>query len=198
MQLKKLVDYINSTIDAALAPSDRFAGSEFDGIAVTMPRQDEDGNIENFPVIIDTKGEADYLGVDDEFPLRIYHKNNGTTYAPAQNVVGPANNILKGTANMSMIVTGFRDKLKLTPEELNEVILQALPSRMPQADAKALNVQSVIIAPGSTDFNFMNVFNREYKIKDLKALPGEIMMIELKYVITCTFDKSCINILSNS
>lgn len=193
MKLKNIVAYINDALCTALSDG-RYDKSVFNGIAITMPRPQGDNTTDLFPVYTDDKGEGQYVGYDDAFSLQVYHKNNGVIYTqPEEEQFGNNNKVQKGVAQMSMIITGFRRALKMSPEEMTEAVLKSLPSLMDKANLTANQLMSVKINPASADFNTMAVFGREYKVKSLKALQPDIMMVELKYKIECIFDTRCIN-----
>lgn len=193
MKLRKIIDLINKSIaDNALADQ-RFASKKINGIAITYESDGGQGfGPYHSPGVLD---EANWVGFDDVHSVQIYHKNNGANGRIDPNKqTGNENNIITKTYNMSMIVMAIINRVQLSAEELDNLILSGIPSVLDNQTLKDFNLKGCSINYVATNYNARDIIMREYKGQNI-TVSTERIVFELKYTVECTFDKTCIQLI---
>lgn len=193
--LKQIVTAINASI-AAKFDDVRFQGSEFNGIAVSAVKKMEDSEETTLaPLITDDYDDNRWVGIDDTFPIRLYHKTNTFAYVdlPMKGYGDGGNTGKRETAQMSIICYGNRAMIRLTPEELEGAIVAGLPSALRDTITSALKIHSCVIRPTGSTLDPVNVFLTEYRTKDYR-LPPNALLIRVNYNIESTYKTACFNI----
>lgn len=166
-----IVNKINSSL--TWLPS----GSEANGIAELLLRDD---------VTIPVVGEK-YVGIDDVYPVRIYHRLNSMTSAtrPGTGYGRNAGDHVN-TYQISMVVFMDRPKAKLYPDEFLLIAQASLPERITLEPYK-----SIIIVFGSAVFDSQLVYRQEYVSSDTYRLKQDQYFFKINYSIETTFSKGC-------
>lgn len=191
--LKQIVTAINQSIAAKLSDS-RFQGSEYNGIAISAAQTNGDGVSRLMPLIADNYDEEKWVGVDDTFPLRIYHKNNGIgrTDEPRK-ATGDNQYVKREVAQFSIIAYGNRARLLMTPEEMEAAIVSGMPSAIHKDTRSQLQLSSCIIKPTSTLFDPVINYLAEYRT-DKYELGPNALFIRINYNIESIYKTVCFNI----
>ena len=190
--LNKIVKNINASLRATSFSDKRFASFEANGIVKLLPIQNKTGGYDYRPAELTDSGEGKLLAPDDTKVLQIYHKVNGIEYSLQRERHGNGNENIIRKANMSMMVFALRNKIKLSEEMLDLFILKGVPDKFNKTVLQELNISDCSIKHASTDFNSVQLFQREYGNKTYYLKP-EHLFFEVKYQIECRMKKSCIN-----
>lgn len=153
------------------------SGSEVNGIAELLLRDEV-----TVPVI----GEK-YVGIDDVYPVRIYHRINSMTSAiKAGTGMGRSAGDQVNTYQLSMVVFLDKPKSKLYPDEFLLYAQANTPERISIEQYK-----SVVTTFGSAVFDSLLVYRQEYISSDTYRLKEDQFFFKINYSIETTFSKGC-------
>lgn len=152
-------------------------GSEANGIAESLLRDEV-----TIPVI----GEK-YVGIDDVYPVRIYHRlNSMTSSIKAGTGMGRSVGDQVNVYQLSMVVFLDKPKSNLYPDEFLLYAQAHTPERL------ILNpYKSVVITFGSVVFDSLLVYRQEYISSDTYRLKEDQFFFKINYSIETTFSKGC-------
>jgi hypothetical protein len=187
--LKQIVTAINTSIAAKLTDV-RFDGADYNGIVTYA---NKDGKL--MPLVTDSYDIDKYIGIDDTFPLRVYHRNNGMSYTdePAKSYGSDGNTSKKEIANMSAIIYGSRSILRLTAEELEGAIMSGMPSAIADSTLSQLKIKSCLVRPVSSVLDPVINYATEYRTNEFPLGPNALF-IRLNYTIESSYKNACFNI----
>lgn len=187
VNVNSIIEEINKSIKAFLTDSS-FAMSSLNGIAYTTLR-DKDNSC---PTIIDNKGNATYVGVDDKNSISVYHRINSTAISKAkESQYGDGNTKINIANRMSLIIFANREKLNITQEVLANYILASLPTNIDKSILSKESLSDCLINVLEVTFNSSALYKREYLRESL--LKPHQMFFEISYQIVYGFKSSCIN-----
>jgi hypothetical protein len=153
------------------------AGSESNGIADLLLRDD---------VTIPAIGEK-YVGIDDIYPVRIYHRLNSMSSAiKARTGYGREVGDHMNTYQLSMVVFLDRPKSRLYPDEFLLVLQANFPERISMEP-----YSSIVTNFGSAVFDSQLVYRQEYVVSDTYRLKEDQYFFKINYSIETTFSKGC-------
>ncbi|HEV2352836.1 MAG TPA: hypothetical protein VGR89_01225, partial [Puia sp.] len=127
--LDTIVSLINQGLQVDSLSDKRFATAEIYGIAVGVARDKVKGSgRESIPCIYQDGGEARYIGIDDTAPLILYHKlvRSTTVAETADRQFGDGQKRIKNSAFLYMVVYADRNRVRLSPDELEALITVGL------------------------------------------------------------------------
>lgn len=180
--IHNIIDSLNGSL-GDLFKSKRFSGAKIHGTAVTVISSKG----EKMPVIIDKNGEGHYVGIDDRYPVRLYHKQNSmSTRVDPKTGIGRGIGDIINTYSLSMIVFLNRKRACLMPDEFLLYIQSNFPDNLtiePYSNIKILFTGAIL--------NDMQVYNQEYLIPE-KLLP-EHNLFQINYTVETSFKKGCFN-----
>jgi len=153
------------------------AGSEANGIAELLLRDDA-----TIPVI-----NEKYVGIDDVYPVRIYHRLNSMSSAiKAKTGYGRESGDHVNTYQLSMVVFIDRRKSRMYPDEFLLVLQANFPERL------LLEPYSSIVTNfGSAVFDSQLVYRQEYVASETYRLKEDQFFFKINYSIETTFSKGC-------
>jgi hypothetical protein len=188
--LKKIVGFINQELQANLLNDSCYSNSKIIGLCQVLPRQKGE-RLELLPSYVDNDGEAQYVGPDDDYDLIIYHRLNRIAVSKANlKSFGDTRQLDANSAQMSLVVFGLRNKLKLSNDEL-AVRIQA---NFPQAATKALltemTFQACNININDIILNDLQVFQEEFQNIGFFLKPDQFLF-KVNYTIESAFLKEC-------
>lgn len=189
--LNSITKIINDSLKAKPFSDKRFQKVAAFGVSKLLPYKKGD-LMEYIPTELNDNGEGIKLVPDDKNPIQIYHKVNGITYSLQKQQFGNTNDYMVRVANMSMIVFGQRNLIKLNEDMLDLYILSGLPSKLTKEQLTELKLNDCTITSSTTDFNSVALWSREYNSKQYYLKP-EHLFFEVKYQIECKLKKSCVN-----
>lgn len=143
---------------------------------------DNEGRVETMPVI-SVNNDYKFIGIDDTYPLIIYHKHLGTSYADVDI------DERRETNRMRMIVFGKLEPLNLTAEELGAYVVSLFPSEIKKKDYQLpINIEGVTLNDVNADSE--SVFNTEYRNTSF-VLSANMALLQFSYTIESTYIKGC-------
>jgi len=153
------------------------SGSEVNGIAELLLREDV-----TIPVV-----NEKYVGIDDVYPVRIYHRINSMISAiKAKTGYGREAGDHVNTYQLSMVVFLDHPKSNMYPDEFILVLQANLPERI------SLEPYSSIVTNfGSAVFDSQLVYRQEYVASDTYRLKEDQYFFKINYSIETTFSKGC-------
>jgi hypothetical protein len=163
-------------------------------IAETMldVREDETGKTVNlrYPALIDNDGEVTMIMVDDSYDIIFYHKVETITNALApKSSYGDSYGNLLETANMSLIVMAFRNKVRKPAWWFESAIKDQAKDTIKLNTAENIFLQRSVIRFGNSSFDKLSLLQREYSEVALNY--PNIIVLELKYSIQSIWKKGC-------
>lgn len=169
--IRDIVQVLNSSL--SWLPS----GSEVNGIAELLLREDV-----TIPVI-----NGDYVGIDDIYPVRIYHRLNSLSSSiKAGTGTGRSVGDNVNTYQLSMVVFLDKPKANMYPDEFLLFAQTNTPERLIVEPYK-----SVVITFGSAAFDSLSVYKQEYISSDTYRLKEDQFFFKINYSIETTFSKGC-------
>lgn len=192
--LNCIVEIINSSLKEKAFNDKRFQKVAAYKVSKSLPYKSEDSGqgYSYLPTEINDKGDGVALTPDDRFPVMVYHKMYSTANSNAPSQYGNSNDIVRRTFQMSMIIFAQRDKIKMSEDLLELNIIYGMPSKLSKTQLADLKLRNVTITLGSTDFNSLSLFLREYNTKKYYLKPS-YLFFEMRYTIECDVHKACIN-----
>jgi hypothetical protein len=169
--IRDIVKELNSSL--AWLP----AGSEANGIAELLLRDDV-----TMPVI-----NGNYVGIDDIYPIRIYHRLTSMTSAIKQGTgAGRSVGDQVNTYQLSMVVYLDRPKSNMYPDEFLLFAQANTPERLTMQPYR-----SIVTTFTSTVFDSLLVYRQEYVSSDTYKLKEDQYFFKINYSIETTFSKGC-------
>ncbi len=152
------------------------------GLAQTVIRTRGE-KFEFLPGIVADGGDIEYVGLDDDEPIIIYHKMLGIG---CKTLPGTGNDYdIVNTFNNCMIVFNDRSKSQMRTDELLALIQSNIPSLL-----KVPPYRTVKMAFSNVAVDDMKVFESEYQNTEFR-LPANKNLFQINYIIESTFNKKC-------
>lgn len=171
-----IVASINTSI-ADLFESCKLAGAEINGVAETVKRETE-----TFPEINER-----YVGVDDVFPARVYHKiSSFSTGVKPGTGTGRSVGFIVNTYSMGIVVFLDGPKSGLYPDELIMRIQASFPDVVRFTGFEAVNIRF-----SGAVLDSRIVYATEYANMDTYRLKAEQYLFRINYNVEMVFDKDC-------
>lgn len=194
--LDLIVKAINETLGTHLFKDERFSVAQLHGIAETVTKyeESESGLVarEVAPCIIYADGEDKPIYPDGDFPIMVFHKLEGSAIKPKAKQHGRSATELERLSVMKMIFIGFREKIKVSRDQMDLAITAVFPTSLSHQSLQNLALKNCSIKVLSSSHKSDEIYQREWQYAR-KPLDPSIMIFEVNYQIECTFDKSCIN-----
>jgi hypothetical protein len=193
--LKEQIDIINKKLSEVLFSDKRFAGAQINGVASLATYKDGDA-IKTSPVVMDQNYEARWVGLDDTYPLIIYHRITGISYSQQGNSApqfGRASNKVSQAAEIYLVVYGRFAPLQLTTEKLEALLVAGFPDLVGSEDLAPLGLDSMFVTLISSNLNSPQVYAGEYTGTPLK-MSAEDILFAVRYRIDTSFRKNCFSI----
>lgn len=175
---------ILNTILKASFTDKRFAGSLWvDHIVKTAVIDTEDDRTKSAPVYY-KDGEYKYVGIDDTFPVIVYHKHIQSGFSDTDV------NERTETNRMQMVVFGRLDFLRLTNEVLGSLFVAAFPSEIRKSAYNYLGVSSLQPALSNANSDTAAIIAREYPGFDYQLGPEHGMLL-FDYTLESNYNRNC-------
>jgi hypothetical protein len=178
--LKVFTDGVNDGIVTGILSKDtKFSGYKIFGIAelVTAEKQ-------TFPSVFLKDGV--YAGIDDRYPVIIYHRVNQVSISePGFGYGNVRSNTMQAAFSMVMVVYLDKKVTCITSDEFLLLLLTSIPEGLNVED-----FQDVKIKIGSAVLNQQAVFQNEYKGVQFFLKP-ESSLLSVSYTIEGRFKKGC-------
>jgi hypothetical protein len=187
-KLSNIVDMINCNIKSNNFSSARFQSGKLYNISDPVKSYKEDGSSTTEPMIIDDNGECTNLSYDDSRSFTLFHTVEEIEYNIPSDDYGRPGTTMMETANMKLIFTGSRRKLKFAVEDIIAAVIYDIPKEFLPIDICNLNLTSCIIEVGIVDSNIYNVWDDNWINTEMR-LNTESIAFSIKYKIISTYNK---------
>ena len=188
--LNQQLNLINAHLRSHSLKDKRFQTGRFISLARLAVRN-QGGTLVTMPVELNSRHEAAWVGIDDTYPLVVYHRKLGSQYAAvAKAEYGRGNPKLQETSDMLMVVYGKAQRLQLSASELEAQIVSGFPDNMDPAAVKDLGLTMMLVSLAQSTADSETVFAAEYKNVDFRLAPEDILL-SVRYTITTQFNKNC-------
>lgn len=186
--LDEIVEQINNKLKSSLKGSS-YQKAEFRGIAETIYRStDAENQFEQLPCIIDSLGQT-IISPDDNYSMLVYYKVFNENYIPVASG-GDANNAIKNTADVSVMIYAFRDAIGRNSRQLNAEIIDEIPTSLKSTFGNAKMKINVIAF--ATNYQTKQLLEREFGTEHVyEFLQPENYFFEIKLKIESTYQKGC-------
>lgn len=182
----KIVNYINYYLLSSMTDI-RFTGKKAFGITELYDKDEKT----RLPAEL-RNNELQYVGIDNTFPVILYHRSNGTsTVIDKKNSYGDVNDNLIETSSMSLFVYAQNLKIKMSASEFKDFISNAFPDHIDKVSTTNIGIRSGFIKTLSTNFNSGEIYKKEYP-KTKRVLDANFYLMEIKYALEIRFKKGCV------
>jgi hypothetical protein len=170
--LHSIIDFINTQF------SDLVTGSKVYGIAKTALKDEK-----LLPYLVE---EGKYVGVDDTYPMMVYHKEQSLSSANvARSGYGDNLSDLSNTYGMSLIVFFDEKKTGVKADELYTLIQARITGIL-----KLEGYKSIRVGVSNAILNDGQVWRQEYGDAPFKLFASQ-RLIQIGYSVVMTLDKNC-------
>jgi hypothetical protein len=190
--IENIVDYINATLKAGSLKDKRFQTGKFLGLTTIVAKRKADKSLAIYPGIVNTQGEFTTVEPNDKFPIVVYHKVLSSGYGYEKDNSYGNTSLIKSQTEMSMIVWGDSNKLKLSASRLEAVFLTGFPQRLSEQARKDLGLRMCLFTPLSSDMDQLRVFRGEYQNVDYFLKPQH-SFFQIRYRVDMSFDQGCLD-----
>lgn len=192
--LDEQVKIINDALRAQGIGESRYPGCQIhDTVAEQVVENDEGDADKHYPVVYNPQGKPNHVGLDDKYPLIIYHRQRSGTFTRVASNFGSDNSIMREESAMSMLVYGSRSRLKLSPQQLSSLITLAMPSEVSATLLSGIQIDTMSVVLNNTNMESLSAFREEYAKVDYAIPPGNFLF-RISYTITTQYRKGCFNI----
>lgn len=161
-------------------------GAGIHGVGQSVLRDDD-----KLPAVIKQNGEAEYVGIDDKYRIRLYHKLNSVIIKRSASGYGGSAGAIVNSYSLSLVVFLNRRKANMFSDELMTMIQSQVPDFI-----KLKPYDQVSVSFNSAILNDLQVYNQEYSTKKYRLGP-EHNLFQLNYTAEATFTKGCLNTCSS-
>jgi hypothetical protein len=191
--LKEVVDQINLDLKEGILFYSPFIPL-LNGISELIPLE-EGGDTSSFPAMYNDDGVGEWAGANDRYNLVAYHRCLGRTFGVDADVpnFGDSFDNHTETNQMLLCVWAERETLRLTKEEIQDKIVQGLPTNLSaqfQYDYDGIN--GVWVAATEINTNARSVWNEEFSGYDYKLSTSQVLFT-VAYTVEIKYRKSCIS-----
>lgn len=176
-----IIDEINNVLSETVFKS---VGARLYGIAELITR---DKHTE--PGIVDGNGEVQYVGMDDIYPVTVYHRLISDSTQPTRLGFGDAQ-WHRQTIRMRCVVFATKKNIKVDMTTLLNEMAMRIPIKISRERLQSLNLRAVKVAAGEKISHTPIVFRDEYNLP-LDHRP-DVSMGALTYSIEVLYDPACI------
>lgn len=153
-----------------------------------MQSATDEGKLQYLPVFYNKPArEYNYIGLDDTYPVIIYHKHIQTTYVDVEL------NERREINKMQMIVFGRLDILNLDAETLGALVVTGFPNIIKKADYQNLPIEITSVTLADAQPDAQAVFAKEYRNTAYQLGPQHALL-QFGYSIESTYNKQCFDI----
>lgn len=189
--LNEQIGIINTALKNSSLNEARFQGARIERLAWLANIQ-RDENIITMPVVIDKFAEMKYVGIDDAYPLTIYHRMLSNSYqkGAAKQSYGDTDTVKVQKTDMLMVVSGRANLVKLTAEQLEALLAVSFPDLIPATQLNDLKLDYMTVTLTGSDMNNLNVYNTEYRGSEVVP-PEDLLLFSMRYQIETSWKKGC-------
>lgn len=187
------VDIINAHLKNEVLSDNRFAQGLVVGLASLVTISEDEAADKRYPIYYDDQQEPKYIGIDDTYPLVVYHRlTGGSRYTDLEaDSYGDAVDRIEMVSDMVMVVFGKRKPLRLNAEDLETMCILGAPSSIPRSVLTGTKIDKMSVQFSSTNMDALAVFGEEYQGVDFRVSP-EDFLFNISYSITAQYRKDCV------
>lgn len=146
-----------------------------------------------YPGVIDADAEVKACEIDDAYHLVWWHRLESITNTVlTKPAFGDKAGDVQETVNMSMIVAGFRNKIRRSPAWVEAVLKDKMQDTGIIKDSTGKIIQRMKFITGNSNFDKLALLNREFSEIELNY--ADVLLFELKFQIISTWQKGCLDI----
>lgn len=189
--IKTIIAFIDTEIKKSLNDV-TFQGRQY-GLASAMVTDIRGGDLKIImPAVVKTDGEMDVVFPDDRYNFTSYHSLVSNGFAPLsqQQQYGDGRNMIKEISEMTMTVTALTNRVKLTVDQIEGIMMGAFPDRGSNNLLAETKFSSIFIAPYTSRFDSQKIFDEEYRSSGYTLIPSQVLL-QIKYRIESVFRKDC-------
>jgi hypothetical protein len=170
--MKSIRDIISSLNETIELPK----GSEVFGVAELVTKDES-----TLPEI-----DGKFVGIDDRYPVRIYHRVLSMNSKSAGVDYGDKVAIISNTYSISMVVFLQHERAKLYPDELLLFIQSNMPDRL-----KGQPYNDIRITFTGAQLDSQSNWTQEYRTGTHYRLKSDQFLFKINYSIETIFSKGC-------
>lgn len=165
-------------------------GARVYGLASTMIRTSNTANQnQSIPATVTKDGEGNFVGIDDTFPMQLYHRLNSVASSlVAKSGFGDNAGDYRNVFNCSMIVYLNRKKTDMFPDDLFLRIQNEVESPVAME-----NFRNIAIVFAAMNLNETAIFAAEYSNTDFK-ISTDSNLFSITYTIEAIYQKNCLKL----
>lgn len=181
--IAEITDIINRQIGCCLP-----VGSKLYGLTQLIQRPVVGSDqVQTLPAMVDRFGEGTYVGLDDTYPLQLYHRMLTLAISyPAASGYGDSQADTLNTFGMLMVVYMQQRRVDLALDELLLTLQELIQFQQPIAPYKMITVRAT-----GTQLVSSTVFGQEYQNTGDRIPPGAFLF-SISYQVEVRYRKGCI------
>jgi hypothetical protein len=191
--LNTQIDIMNDHLKRMVFSDARFNQGLIIGLASLTTVSEDDAADKRYPVYYGGQVEPKYIGIDDTYPLIVYHRQqSGSTFTNLeQDSYGDVVDRIEMVTEMLMVVYGKRKALRMNAEDLETMCILGAPSLTPRSTLTGTKIDKLSIQINSTNMDALAVFGEEYQGVDFRVSPEEFLF-NISYSLTAQYRKDCV------
>jgi hypothetical protein len=189
--LNEIVAAINTSLNQRLSQFSTLSGSKLEGIAFNVVRSSDSGK-DTVPAVIDEYSVIRDVVINDTYPLTIYHRVEEVSERPAsaKYAFGDQPALRTAIYSCKMIAISKVPRINMTQVQLYSLLSLSMPDKV-SIDEDGVHDVAIEVEGGV--INHSAVFSEEYR-GQREFVGIEDIMISVRYQVTVTYDRSCINL----
>lgn len=184
LSIHNIIDEINTSLQAMVDCDLAEQKVGIHKVAITQQRNNNPKS-DWLPATMDRQGEGGYVGIDDEYAVRLYHKINSISCTLSSKGMGRSPGEQRNVYNISIIVFLNRKRSVYYPDEIVQLIQAWFPDSIKLEPYSSINIffQNVILSD-------LQVYNQEYKTEVFLLKPEHNLFL-INYQVETVFKKFC-------
>lgn len=187
--LPEIVQFVNNSIKNRITP---YPTARIEGLTYPVALVRGESQI-TVPAFLYRK-DAEVIVNDDRFPFTIYHKAISATNTPrdADSYGDGSPRYINGYADIELFIVGFRDKIKVAPEQLAALIGDSIPSQFTILEGE-LKLPAVRANWNSIQYDQRSLWSNQFPGLTYNLSIGEFM-VSLRYRIEISYMQGCLSV----
>lgn len=185
--IENIVDIINTELQTTWFVDSRFAGARYYGISETTYENKAE---KRYPSIQLKSGEITPIVPDDLVPFTLWHRVDNIEHSTDDEGFGAKNKNRKAVCDVRLFAIVSRLKTKLNPNQFATLLSEGLPLRLTTTEARALDLNYVIVEPVNSNLRSKQAFEEEFSGEYI--LDSDTYMLVVRYRIETTYTRGCL------
>jgi len=192
-QIKSVVSYINTTLQANSFAGKPFQKGRFSGVAELVKKVTGDDETSfTIPVLLDDDGDSGTeISINDKYPFEIYHriKNQTTGEAENEDTFGDGDNKII-TFDMVLILFSDRFINEIEASEYLTALMLDIPRTINATNVTGSQWSKCEINLTDNNLDKSDVLAQEYGRDDFN-IPQNYIALQFGYEVQLTFEAGC-------